>query len=816
MATADVLPPSDVLNGVSKSAHSFLTPIKSQDSGVDVNPTPEKKPKRKEVFVLNSTSFIDLQMYVQAALRLPSSTEMFMNTYPESAFKDYFSSDKMLYGATGYIANFAEDAERYTADLVEALQVLITPGVTMDQPEAIHAKSTARSVLRKLGRYAKETNEECHSTVLRLQGFETQTRVDKNELSKLSARLEKVMPSENERNSTLKRILDEAKAMVSAAREAVAKEKEKFLDSRTKKWYHFIPIIGAIILIVDIVRSNGFLKTMRSLEKNYADARKNAKNEEVQLMQAYHQVDHLVDAFGDIESTIKDAIDAVNEMKTAFANLETDFSMIQRRLQDVDGDIDEDFMEDRVVALDDLRNAEEVWSRVYVLSKQFQDNGILMPSEEGEKEGYARVKDEPDAMGAKVMAGSSQSDPESPQENDDPPIQNTSSATAWRSRVATAIRNFVSTNKGVVLVTLAQFFGSMMNMTARILEHEAKLHPLQVLFARMSLTIIISYIYMWWNATPDFPLGHPSVRRLLVFRGFFGFLGIYGIWTSLMYLDLGEATVLTFLTPSVAGYACHILLHERFTMTEQLASFVAFGGVVVIAKPGSLFRSPELGGGSGDNGVNGTMVSSLEFASMEEEEVTPLQRLFAIGMGMVGVVGASGAYTLIRWIGKRAHPLISVSYFSGTSTAVSAVVLSLAPVLDINQPALKFDMPHGTKQWGMLLFLGTCGFIMQFLLTSGLRMDKTNKATMAMYTQMVFAVGFDRWVFGTVMDWTTVIGCTLIIGSAIWVTLAKGKPETDEKKKATEQEPADPEHAGLLEGQSAEESDYGTLHSPPK
>ena len=59
---------------------------------------------------------------------------------------------------------------------------------------------------------------------------------------------------------------------------------------------------------------------------------------------------------------------------------------------------------------------------------------------------------------------------------------------------------------------------------------------------------------------------------------------------SLSYLDISDATVITFLVPCVTGYLCHILIHEPFTRKEQIASFVALIGVVLIARPAALLR----------------------------------------------------------------------------------------------------------------------------------------------------------------------------------------------------------------------------------
>lgn len=250
----------------------------------------------------------------------------------------------------------------------------------------------------------------------------------------------------------------------------------------------------------------------------------------------------------------------------------------------------------------------------------------------------------------------------------------------------------------------------------------------------------------------------------------------------MMYLPLAEATVITFLAPSVAGLACYLAFREPFTRIEQIGSLVAFLGVVLIAHPAALFSS------SGPSAVappeiptNVTDTSSADDTAMGLE-ATPQQRLQAIGVGLIGVLGAAGAFTTIRWIGKRAHPLISVNYFATWCTIVSGVVLTSAPLLDIGQPDLKFALPQGAKQWFLLLFLGAMGFIMQFILTTGLSIDRSNRANAMVFTHMLFAAGFDKWIFGQSMGLMSLAGCGLIIGSALCMVLLKdsGSPQRSE------------------------------------
>ncbi|KAI0843694.1 hypothetical protein F5Y06DRAFT_255592 [Hypoxylon sp. FL0890] len=338
-------------------------------------------------------------------------------------------------------------------------------------------------------------------------------------------------------------------------------------------------------------------------------------------------------------------------------------------------------------------------------------------------------------------------------------------------------------NKAPLLMFSAQLFGALMNLAARLLEvDEEPLHPMQLLFARMVITTICSTLYIWWKRIPHGILGPREVRWLLLLRGFSGFFGIYGMWYSVKYIPLAEATVITFLAPNIAGYLCHIFIHDAFTRKEQFASFIALGGVVLITRPVSLFSgaSPPATAPSiiaAEAILNGT---SAEVSYTGGEHIaTSAERLKAIGVALLGVLGAAGAITTLRCIGKRAHPLISVNYFGTWCVIVTTTVLSLAPIFDYEQPELHLEFPNSIRKWALLLVIGACGLIMQMLMTAGLASEKSNRATAMIYTHMLFAAAFDRWIFGHIMGWMSLTGCGLIVGSALWVALTKkeGKHE---------------------------------------
>ena len=78
----------------------------------------------------------------------------------------------------------------------------------------------------------------------------------------------------------------------------------------------------------------------------------------------------------------------------------------------------------------------------------------------------------------------------------------------------------------MVLVALSQVFATIMNSATRVLELDGeRMHPLQILFARMIITAVASSVYMYYTQVPHFPLGAKGVRGLLVLRGVTGFVG---------------------------------------------------------------------------------------------------------------------------------------------------------------------------------------------------------------------------------------------------------------------------------------------------
>ena len=279
------------------------------------------------------------------------------------------------------------------------------------------------------------------------------------------------------------------------------------------------------------------------------------------------------------------------------------------------------------------------------------------------------------------------------------------------------VESFFDRNVGLFFIASSQIFFSIMNLCAKLLSMGyPPIHVLEIIFLRMLITWLCALGYLHYTKVPDYLLGPRGIRLLLVIRGVVGFFGLFGIYYSLQYLELSDATVLTFLAPILTGYFGRVFLNEPFFRTELYAGVLSLVGVVLIARPQTLFGSQ----------------------SSKAVDVTGLQRLSAVGVALLGVLGAAAAFTAIRAIGHRAHPLISVSMFALYSTLVSGIGL-----IFIGQP---FLIPRTFAGWAEWIVICLSGFVAQFLLTAGLQREQAGRGVTMVYLQMVFAFAFERYL----------------------------------------------------------------------
>ncbi|KAK8004601.1 hypothetical protein PG989_004320 [Apiospora arundinis] len=358
----------------------------------------------------------------------------------------------------------------------------------------------------------------------------------------------------------------------------------------------------------------------------------------------------------------------------------------------------------------------------------------------------------------------------------------------WRCK----LKAFWYRNRGVMLVLLSVFFAASMDLAVRLLEtyDDSSLHAVQILFLRHIVTFSCILAYGYIRRIPDHPLGARGVRGLLTARGVAGFVAVAGIYFSLVYLPLAEATVLTFLAPALTCYANGAVFRdEGFSWTQQLAGVVGFAGVVLVA-----LGAPEEDTWKMKTTTVYDHVGNEVVQTMATRPIVRHGRMLGLIAAMLGVLGQAGGMVTIRMIGPRAHSLTSMNYSSAASVLLCGLALALIP-------GLSFALPTTTWQWILMLVVTVCGFMFQLLLTEGLaygaasagpnengyrRVEggdgpsnaigathRVNRAVGMMYTQVIFALIYDWSFFRHVPTLPSWAGILCIVLGAFWTGVSK-------------------------------------------
>ncbi|KAG8804097.1 hypothetical protein FRC18_007175 [Serendipita sp. 400] len=227
-------------------------------------------------------------------------------------------------------------------------------------------------------------------------------------------------------------------------------------------------------------------------------------------------------------------------------------------------------------------------------------------------------------------------------------------------------------------------------------------------------------------------------------------------------------------TIAIVGY---FVLRESLSRREMIAGALSFLGVVLIARPPFLFGEQ-----------SAPHVSSDDPNALPTQKGSSTQRLIAVGVSLLGVLGGTGAFISIRAIGKRAHALHSVSFFSLYSCIVSVMGMILLRIPIVLPTSLAFA--------GLMISVGIFGLIAQVLLTMGLQREAAGRASLGLYIQILFAAAAERVIFHSIPPATSLAGIVIILSCAAYVAVTK---KTGENEKG-----GDIRHLGSMTGSMTE------------
>jgi drug/metabolite transporter (DMT)-like permease len=270
---------------------------------------------------------------------------------------------------------------------------------------------------------------------------------------------------------------------------------------------------------------------------------------------------------------------------------------------------------------------------------------------------------------------------------------------------------------------LGTLFFSVMSVFAKLAGE--RLPTMELVLARVIVTLIMS----WWviKRIGIDPWGNN--KKLLLLRGFAGFMGLSCYFYAIAHLPLADATVIQFCNPMLAALIAVFALKEQLRMVDVLAAVCSMAGVVLVAQPTFLFASG-----------------------------APLDQV-AVGVGIVGAIFSAIAYVVIRRLGSTEHHMVVVFYFPLVTGPASLPVLAFEGLV----------LPQGFE-WLLLLGIGVAAQLGQIQITQGFKLETAGRASSVTYLQIVLAYTWGVLLFGEYPNAISILGALLVLVGVFSVT----------------------------------------------
>ena len=270
---------------------------------------------------------------------------------------------------------------------------------------------------------------------------------------------------------------------------------------------------------------------------------------------------------------------------------------------------------------------------------------------------------------------------------------------------------------------LGTLFFSAMSVFAKLAG--ARLPTMELVIARVLITMVMC---IWaLRSLGISPWGNN--KKLLLLRGFAGFMGLSCYFYAINHLPLADATVIQFCNPMVAALIATFALKEPLRGAEVVATVLSMLGVILVAQPTFLFSE----------GVG----------------LDPL----AVTIGLVGAFFSAVAYVVIRRLGATDHHMVVVFYFPLVTGPLSLPLLAIEGVV----------MPQGVE-WLYLLGIGISAQLGQIQITQGFALETASRASSVTYVQIVLAYTWGILLFGEYPNILSIVGAVLVVLGVFSVT----------------------------------------------
>ncbi len=271
---------------------------------------------------------------------------------------------------------------------------------------------------------------------------------------------------------------------------------------------------------------------------------------------------------------------------------------------------------------------------------------------------------------------------------------------------------------------IATLFFSIMGASVKL--GSEKFSPLELVFYRSALSLFLIIVIMKINNITF----HTNYLMLHMKRSLVGFISLILFFYAITHLPLSTAISLNYTSPLFVGLLLPFILKRKLNFKIFFMILIGFVGVFFILKP-SFYN----------------------------------QSLIAGYIGVLSGLGAGVAYLYVTQLGQLKEPdARTVFFFTLISTLGSGTMLINQ---DIHTPEI--------SDFYILLYLGGSATIAQIAITKAYRVGNTLGNASLSYLTIIFSALIGISLFNEVIDFLSIIGILLIIGSGIFVSIKQSR-----------------------------------------
>jgi drug/metabolite transporter (DMT)-like permease len=267
-------------------------------------------------------------------------------------------------------------------------------------------------------------------------------------------------------------------------------------------------------------------------------------------------------------------------------------------------------------------------------------------------------------------------------------------------------------NKGILFMLMSSLFFAVMASAVKL---AGDLPTMEKVFFRNVVGFLFSGALIWRQGGSF----TGTDRKALLYRSFFGFLGLVCYFYAIDRLPLANAVILNQMNPFITMVLAFIFLREKVLKPQWVALMLAMAGIFLIIRPGAGY----------------TLAPAL--------------------VGLLSAFFAAAAYTVIRHLRLTDQPMTIVFYFTGFTT------LATLPFMLVGD----FVVPSA-YQLLALLTVGVTATIAQFFMTHAYRYAEAGDLSIYSYGNTIFSMFIALLLWREFPDFLSLAGVLLVICGA--------------------------------------------------